>query len=274
MPTRQLTGRTVIITGASAGIGLACAHQFAAAGCNVVMVARGEEELQRAAAVVGTKQNVFAVAADVADPAGPLAILGRARARFGAVDGLINNAGFHARGAFLDNSAEDLGRMVDVSLRAPITFSRMVLPHLQAAGGFIVNVASLAGRVPVAQSAVYSATKFGLRGFSLALNDELAGTGVTVSCVSPGPVDTQFIMADLDEVADITMSQPVMTADAVAELVVACARDGKPERAAPRLSSALTTLGYVLPSFRRAMRPVLEWQGRRRKAALRKQTKG
>lgn len=99
----------------------------------------------------------------------------------------------------------------------------------------MVNVASLTGKVPVPGSVAYSATKFGLRGFSMALADELRGTGVTVSCVSPGPVETQFIMAELDTVTDLTMSQPMVTADQIAALVVRCALDDKLERATPRL---------------------------------------
>src|SRR5207244_1426830 len=154
----------------------------------------------------------------------------------------------------------------DVNLRAPITLCRRVLPYLRKAGkGAIVNVASLAGKVPLAHEAVYSATKFGLRTFSMALAEELRGTGITVSAVSPGPVDTQFIMGDLDHVPDIVLSQPLTTAENVAALVIACAIDGRVERATPRLSGVLTTLGYVSPGLRRLLRPVLESVGRRNK---------
>jgi short-subunit dehydrogenase len=165
--------------------------------------------------------------------------------------------------------------MVDVNLRAPILLTRRALPHLIASGrGAVVNVASLAGKVPVPGSVAYSATKFGLRGFSMALADELRGTGVTVSCVSPGPVDTQFILAELDTVTDLTMSQPMVTADQVAALVVRCALDGKLERATPRLSSALTTAGYLAPGLRRMLRPMLERRGRRNKQKLRERRPG
>jgi short-subunit dehydrogenase len=132
-----------------------------------------------------------------------------------------------------------------------------------------VNVASLAGRVPLPHEAVYSATKFGLRTFSMALAEELRGTGITVSAVSPGPVDTNFIMADLDEVPDLVLSQPMVTADEVAALVVACAVDGKVERVTPRASAALTTLGYLAPGLGRMLRPLLEARGRRNKRKFR-----
>jgi short-subunit dehydrogenase len=265
--------RTVVITGASAGIGLACARQFARAGANLVIVARGATELERARAELARLGPVLAIAADVAHADAPARIVAATLAEFGALHVLVNNAGMHARGELADQDADDLAAMVDVNLRAPIVLTRHALPHLVASGrGAIVNVASLAGKVPTAGGVVYSATKFGLRAFSMALADELRGRGVTVSCVSPGPVDTQFIMAELDTVSDLTMSQPLVSADAVAALVLASARDGRAERSTPRLSGALATLGYVAPSVRRLLRPLLERRGRRNKARLRART--
>ncbi|HMG22236.1 MAG TPA: SDR family NAD(P)-dependent oxidoreductase [Kofleriaceae bacterium] len=270
MTQRAFNDRTVVITGASAGIGLACARQFAEAGANVVLVARGATELERARAEIARLGPALAIAADVAAPDGPERIVSSALARFGALHVLVNNAGRHARGPFGDQTDADLAAMVDVNLRAPILLTRRALPHLVANGrGAVVNVASLAGKVPTTGSAVYSATKFGLRGFSMALADELRGTGVTVSCVSPGPVDTQFIMAELDAVSDLAMSQPLVTADQVAALVVACAIDGKLERVTPRLSGALATAGYLAPGLRRVLKPLLERRGRRNKLKLR-----
>jgi short-subunit dehydrogenase len=270
MTSRAFNDRTVVITGASAGIGLACARQFARTGANVVAVARGAVELEKTRAELARLGPVLAIVADVADPTAPERIVSGTLAQFGALHVLVNNAGMHARGQFGDQDGDDLAAMVDVNLRAPILLTRQALPHLIASGhGAVVNVASLAGKVPTAGGVVYSATKFGVRAFSMALADELRGTGVTVSCVSPGPVDTQFIMAELDTVSDLTMSQPLVTADQVAALVLASALDGRLERATPRLSGALATLGYVAPSMRRVLRPLLERIGRRNKEKLR-----
>jgi short-subunit dehydrogenase len=270
MTSRAFNDRTVVITGASAGIGLASARKFAEAGANVVLVARGATELERARAEIARLGPVLAIAADVAAPDAPERILGGALAQFGALHVLVNNAGRHTRGPFPDQRDDDIAATIDVNLRAPMLLTRRALPHLIASGrGAVVNVASLAGVVPTAGSVVYSATKFGLRGFSMALADELRGSGVTVSCVSPGPVDTEFIMAELDTVTDLTMSQPLVTADDVAALVIACAIDGKLERATPRMSGVLATAGYLAPALRNMLRPMMERRGRRNKQKLR-----
>ena len=266
----SFAGASVVITGASAGIGLACARAFAARGARLVLVARGQDGLDKAAASLASATTIPTLSADVGDPAAHVRIVDAALGAFGAIDVLVNNAGFHPRGPFVTHGPEAFGQMVDVNLRAPIMLARRVLDPMLAAGrGAIVNVASLAGRLPLSHAAVYSATKFGLRAFSLALADELEGTGVTVSAVSPGPVDTGFIMDDLDHVPDIVLSQPMSTAEEVADLVVACAADGEPERAAPRVSGALTTLAYLAPRLRRALRPLMELQGRRNKQRYR-----
>jgi short-subunit dehydrogenase len=263
---RRFVDRTVIVTGSSAGIGAACARQFAEEGANLVLVARGATELAAKAKELGRLGPTTTVVGDVCDPRVQDQIVETAVSTFGAIHVLVNNAGYNARGALEDHAAEDLGKVVDVNLRAPITLCRRVLPHLRKAGkGAIVNVASLAGKVPLAHEAVYSATKFGLRTFSMALAEELRGTGITVSAVSPGPVETNFIMGALDNVPDIVLSQPMVSADQVAALVIACALDGVVERATPRFSGALATLGYMAPGLRRVLRPLLEAQGRRNK---------
>lgn len=268
--SQRFQDRTVVITGASQGIGLSVARKFSNEGANVVLVARGEGDLEKARSEIAKTGKVVAIKADVAADDGPARIVDGAIAAFGAIHVLVNNAGYHTRGPFADQATDGLGKMVDVNLRAPILLTSLALPHMKRAGsGAVVNVASLAGMVPLANSATYSATKFGLRAFTFALAEELAGTGVTASCVSPGPVETQFIMSELDTVSDLTMSQPIVTADEVADLVLDCAADGKRERATPKISGALATLGYFAPPIRRALKPLLELRGRRVKQKLR-----
>lgn len=132
-----------------------------------------------------------------------------------------------------------------------------------------MNVASIAGRIPVVHEAVYSATKFGLRAFSFALADELQSSGVTVSAVSPGPVDTDFLMEELDHVPDIVFAQPMSTADDIARLVLDCAADGAAERVMPRVTGCLATVGYLAPLLGKLVAPLMEHRGRQARAHYR-----
>jgi short-subunit dehydrogenase len=263
--------RTVIITGASLGVGRAAAEAFHREGANVVMVARRPEQLEQAADAIGDRSRILTVSADVAENAALERLVEATRERFGSIHGLVNNAGAHARGNLDTRDAAQLGTMVDINLRAPIVLSRLVLPHLRKQGGFIVNVASLAGKVALDGAATYSATKFGLRAFSFALAEELRGTNVTVSAVSPGPIDTGFIMDEIDEVADIVFSQTMCTADDVAKMIVECARDGQREREFPVGGGKLATLAYLFPSLRRTLKPRLEAKGKAVKERLRRE---
>ena len=262
--------KTVVITGASAGIGAAAARQFAAEGANVVLAARGREALDAIACEL-EPDRVLVVPTDVADSSAAAELLASAERAFGAVHVLVNNAGYNRRGPVEKFDAEDLGRVVDVNLRAPIVLSRMALPYLRrSGGGAIVNVASIAGRLPLEDEAVYSATKFGLRCFTFAFAEEMEGSGITVSAVSPGPVETQFILGDLDEVPDVVFSQPMRTPEQIAALILDCAHDGQLERTEPRVSGYLATLAYLLPSLRRRLKPLLELRGRQNKRRYRK----
>jgi short-subunit dehydrogenase len=264
----RFDGKVVVITGASAGIGLAVARRFVAAGAQVVLAARGAERLKAAAAEFGDAAHD--VPCDIGDFDQCRALLAAAVDRYGGVDILVNNAGLHHRGPVLSVEAEQLAAMVDINLKTPVFLTRICLPLLKSrGGGAVVQVASLAGCVPAPNSAAYSAAKFGVRTFSRALNEELRGTGIHIGVVSPGPVDTGFIMDDLDGVADLNFSQPISTADAVAAAVLEVAAGPRFEMKLPAMSGYLTTLGYVFPRLARALRPMLERKGRRTKARLR-----
>ncbi len=253
--------RVVVITGASAGVGAACARQFAAQGAKLVLAARGLARLQAVVAQCGGPQRALAVAIDVADPAQCEALIAQARAEYGGIDVLVNNAGCNHRGRVADVAPRDLGQIIDVNLRAPILLTRLALPDLQARRGAVVNVASIAGRVPLPHEAGYCASKFGLRAFGLALYEELLGSGVRVATVSPGPIETGFILDEIETVPDTVFSQPMSSAERIAAAVLACARDGRPERVVPAVSGKLATLAYLWPGIFRKLRPLFERRG-------------
>jgi short-subunit dehydrogenase len=255
-----MNGKVALVTGASAGIGLEVSRKLAALGARVAMVARTEAKL-RAAAIAGSE----AFPLDVKDLAALSQLPAKVVERMGALDIVVNNAGLHHRGPLLGIEPLDLADMVTVNLSAPVVLTRAAVPQMKR-GGSIVNVASLAGMVPMRNQATYGATKMGLRCFSRAMRDELAPQGIRVSCVSPGPVDTGFFGEELERVNDITFSQPMSTAEEIADAVLACIESGTDEIAVPWISGKLCTLGYLSPKLLSVLRPRLERRGAKNKA--------
>ncbi|CAI8289995.1 MAG: 3-oxoacyl-[acyl-carrier-protein] reductase FabG [Porticoccaceae bacterium UBA1117] len=259
-------GKTIIITGASAGVGAACARAFARHKANLVLCARGQAGLDKISEELSSQCSLLTVAMDVSDTDQCLALLTKAEDEFGRVDVLINNAGMHHRGDLEKVKPIDVGSMVDINLRAPLILSCAAIPFIKKSdGGAIVMVGSLAGMAPLQGAATYSATKAGLRAFAYALADELKDSEINVGVVSPGPIDTGFIMSEIDVVEDIVFSQPMSSADGVADAVLSIARGDKVEIAMPAASGRLVMLSYLFPALRRFMRPSLYAKGRKNK---------
>lgn len=257
--------KVALITGGSAGIGLAVARKLAAQGTRLALVARTGKTLREAADALGGETEIFPL--DVTDLPALAALPARVVEKLGGLDIVVNNAGVHHRGPMLSRDPLELAGMVTANLAAPVVLCRAAAP-LMKPGGSIVNVASLAGMVPVRFQATYGASKAGLRAFSRAIRQELRELGISVSVVSPGPVDTGFFGEDLEKIADIAFSQPMSSAEEVADAVVACIRDGHEELAVPWLSGKLCTLGYLSTGLLGALRPAMERRGAKAKRAF------
>jgi short-subunit dehydrogenase len=259
-----MQGKVAIVTGASTGIGLAIARRFVARGGRVALVARTKSKLEEAAREIGEAAVAFPL--DVVDFAALEALPGRVVDRFGRLDVVVNNAGLNHRGEIEKYEPQLLADIITTNLTAPIVLTRACVPHMDR-GASIVQLASIAGMVPVPGEATYSASKAGLRAFARALAYEMEARGIHVGCVCPGPVDTGFL-GDLATVPDIVLSQPMISADDVADGVMRCIDERIDELALPRRSGRLATMAYLMPDFAKRIRPVLEKRGARNKQAI------
>ncbi|THF69037.1 SDR family NAD(P)-dependent oxidoreductase [Deinococcus sp. Arct2-2] len=230
--------KVIVLTGASSGIGRATAVELAARGHKLVLAARRADELGLLARQLDpTGVRVIAVPTDVTDDASRRALLAAAAAQFGPIDVLINNAGVTVEQGWWWDDADPL-RVLRVNLESPIELTRLALPDMRRRGaGHIVNIGSVAGRV--ATNGVYSASKFGLRGFSLALRRELQGTGVTVSLVAPG-----FVKSEMTASARLPMPGPEVVARAVADVL----ERPRAEVIVPKFYAAVVVLNTVFPA--------------------------
>lgn len=241
---RRLAPTTVIVTGASRGIGLDAARRFADAGHGVGLIARDHDALDAARTAIGGRS--FAAAADVADAAAVQAAITAIEAELGPAGVLVNNAGIGAWGAVAETDIDVSRRLIDVNYLGAVHAIAAVLPGMLERGeGRIVNVGSIAGRIGAPFEAAYSASKFALAGYTEALAAEVHGTGVTVSLVSPGPVDTGFF-DHRGHPARGGRPRPVDPGD-VADLVVRAAERGTPERFLPRWLRFAHAASAVVP---------------------------
>lgn len=228
---RRLPPSAVVVTGGSRGIGLEAARRFAAAGHSVGLIARDRHAVESAAASIdGT---AFAASADVADADALAAAIAAIEAELGPTGVLVNNAGIGAWGAVVETDPDVFRRTIDVNYLGAVHATAAVLPGMLERGrGRIVNVGSIAGRIGAPFEAAYSASKFALTGYTEALAVELDGTGVSVSLVSPGPVDTEFFDRRGHAYGD-RRPRPVDPGQ-VAHLIVKAADGVAAERFAPR----------------------------------------
>jgi short-subunit dehydrogenase len=174
----NLAGAETLVTGATGGLGHAIAQALAARGARLVLSGRRTEALEPLAAELGGR----AVACDLADPAA----VDRLIAEAGAIDVLVANAGIPASGRIDHFAVEDLDRALAVNLRAPMVLAKQLAEGMAARGeGHIVFMSSMAGKAASPGGSLYSATKFGLRGFSQGLREDLRPLGIGVSCVFP-----------------------------------------------------------------------------------------
>ena len=175
----DLSGKTVLLTGASTGLGPHIARRLREAGAKFVLSARNEAALEKLADELGESRVIAADLSRTGEPE-------RLAAESGHVDVLVSNAGIPATGRLTTFKVEEIDRAIAVNLRAGIVLASKLVPGmLERKSGHLVFMSSIAGKLPSGGETIYNATKFGVRGFALALREELWGTGVGVSVISP-----------------------------------------------------------------------------------------
>jgi short-subunit dehydrogenase len=216
----DLASATVLLTGATGGLGQAIARELARRGASLVLTGRRGDVLAPLAAELGARSLVV----DLTDPAA----VDRLAREAGAVDVLIANAGLPGGGALESFDVEGIDLALDVNLRAPIVLAHALVPGMVERGrGHVVFMSSLSGKIPAPVSALYSATKYGLRGFALGLRADLGGTGVGVSTIFPGFIRDAGMFHDSG--AELPPGLGTKSPDDVAKAVVRAIRRGRAE---------------------------------------------
>ena len=224
------TGSTALITGASGGIGYELAKLFARDGNNLVLVARSEDKLAQLAAELEKAYKIRAtvIAADLAQANGPEDVFSTTQKAGIDVDVLVNNAGFGQFGFYVETDLQEELRQIQLNIASLTHLTKLyVRPMVERRRGRILNVASTAAFQPGPLMAVYYATKAYVLSFSSALSNELKGTGVTVTCLCPGPTTTEFHQRAGMDLSNI-MKAPFMDGRSVAEIGYRAMLKGKP----------------------------------------------
>lgn len=194
--TKRLDGKTAIVTGASSGIGTAIAKELAMEGANVVLAARSEEKLASIAKELQLADKILCVKTDVTNQKDMEALAERAKQTFGSVDIYVNNAGKIGSSRITEGDVENWEQMIDINIKGVLYGIHSVLPEMKERGaGHIINIASDSGFEVTERLTVYCATKFAVRAISTGLEKELANSGVRVTSISPGMVETPLSAA-------------------------------------------------------------------------------
>ena len=240
----DLDGKTVLLTGATGGLGRAIAKALAARGATLVLSSRKSEELEQLAGSLPGAGHATVVC-DLAEEGAALVLVEKA----GDIDVLVANAALPGSGRLESFSQDQIGRALRINLESPVRMTRALLPGWQRRGsGHFVFISSMSGFVSLPRSSIYAATKFGLRGFALNLREDLRVSGIGVSVISPGAIREAGMFADSGAAPPPGMGTgtPKQVADAV---VRAIERDKSEISVAPLHQRALGRFAMMAPEI-------------------------
>lgn len=245
----RLQGKIVLITGASSGIGALCAQKLSAEGAIPILTARSEKKLTHISQSIGGTHEWLKM--DVTDAKEVQSCVGKIIEKYGKIDIVLNNAGYGQFESFVDMPVSAFEDMMDVNYMGTVRVTKAVLPYMLEAGyGQIVNVASMAGKIGTAKSVSYTATKHAVLGFSNALRQEFRKSGIHVTTINPGPIDTPFFeQADPDGGYIKNLRGFIMKPEYVADKIVQAILRRKEEVNLPRSAAVGMRFYQLFPRF-------------------------
>lgn len=243
----MLESKVIVITGASSGIGALTAQLVSSQGAIPVLTARSEQRLLETAESITGSYELKVM--DITQEEQVTETIEYIIHKYGRIDILLNNAGYGKFENITDMPSEEFGEMMDVNYMGTVRCTKAVLPHMLGRRvGHIVNVASMAAKIGTAKSTAYTATKHAVLGFSNALRQELRGTGITVSTINPGPIDTPFFdIADPSGGYVNNVKWFMMKPEHVARQIVKVMKTGKEEMNLPVTAAAALRLYQLFP---------------------------
>ena len=247
----RLHGRRALVTGASSGIGRALALRLAAEGARVALVARRADALEALAAEVrAAGGEALALPCDVAEREAVAAAAAHVVEAWGGVDLLVNNAGYGHHRRFLEWDLEDMERMLRVNTLGSLYWTKALLPGMVERGeGWIVFVASLAGRIAPPDESAYAASKFALVGLAESLSLEVEDLGVHVLTVCPGVIRTPFFDGEALERMPAAARRQMVEPDGLVEAILGALRSGRRELTYPRMLAGAYAVRALFPRF-------------------------
>ncbi|WP_322923856.1 SDR family oxidoreductase [Paenibacillus campi] len=242
-----LVNKIVLITGASSGIGARTAEMLVRQGAIPILTARSQPKLEQLSQQLQGQHRMFNM--DVQQQEQIEYVVAQIVDEYGRIDILLNNAGYGQFTSILDTDVQAYEQMMDVNYMGTVRCTRTVLPHMLKAGqGQIINVASMAGKFATAQSTAYTATKFAVLGFTNSLRQELRGTGITVSAINPGPVNTAFFeRADPSGTYVSNVSGFMLSTDKVCHELIRMMKRRREEVDLPRYAGVAVRLYQLCP---------------------------
>jgi hypothetical protein len=260
--TRKLNETVIIVAGGTGGIGGAICRLLSEDGAIVVAVSRTAKRCTPFPETASP--GYMLVEADLSTPDAWNDIVRTVELKYGRVDVLINCVGTLVLGGILQLSDDNIRQVVEVNILSMVYGVRTVLPGMLRRGcGQIINIGSLGGIIPMPHEALYSATKAAVRALSMSLNEELHGTGIHVSMVSPGPVRTRMLDIEArDDRSTMAFVQKTLRPERVARAILNTIRRPRKETVIPRVTGMLTLVVSRFPSLFSACYPILDALGR------------